>query len=114
MSKPPAREQAQVNIRMPDDLRDRIKAAADANNRSMNAEIVAALEDKFPAPTPVQMTVHDMFQYLQAAPTRAERLARLDEVNRLIADMLPELEPRFEQKRPGHMRLHFGKSPDDK
>lgn len=49
MSKPPAREQAQVNIRMPDDLRDRIKAAADANNRSMNAEIVASLDEAYPA-----------------------------------------------------------------
>lgn len=31
-------------------MRDRIKAAAEANNRSMNAEIVATLEEKYPAP----------------------------------------------------------------
>ena len=36
-------------VRLPDGLRDRIKAAADKNNRSMNSEIVATLEDKFPA-----------------------------------------------------------------
>lgn len=50
MTKPPAREQAQVNIRMPDDLRDRIKVASEANNRSMNAEIVATLEREYPQP----------------------------------------------------------------
>lgn len=31
-------------IRMPDGMRDRLKAAAAANNRSLNAEIVARLE----------------------------------------------------------------------
>ncbi len=35
---------------MPPDLKARVKAAAEANNRSMNAEIVATLEEKYPAP----------------------------------------------------------------
>lgn len=48
MSRPPVADQIQVNFRMPADLRNRIKVAAEANNRSMNAEIVAALEGKFP------------------------------------------------------------------
>lgn len=38
-------------VRVPEDLRDRIKAAADANGRSQNSEIVATLEEKYPAPT---------------------------------------------------------------
>lgn len=38
-------------LRLPDGMRDRIKAAAEASNRSMNAEIVGALEEKYPAPT---------------------------------------------------------------
>lgn len=38
-------------VRLPDGMRDRIKAAAEANNRSMNAEIVATLEDKYPVRT---------------------------------------------------------------
>lgn len=50
MSKVPVADQVQVNFRMPADLRDRIKQAADRNNRSMNAEIVATLEEKYPAP----------------------------------------------------------------
>lgn len=35
---------------MPPDLKARVKAAAEANNRSMNAEIIATLEEKYPAP----------------------------------------------------------------
>lgn len=35
-------------VRLPDGMRDRIKAAAEANNRSMNAEIVATLQEKYP------------------------------------------------------------------
>lgn len=34
-------------LRLPDGMRDRIKAAAEASNRSMNAEIVARLEKSF-------------------------------------------------------------------
>lgn len=40
----------QFPLRLPDGMRDRIKSAAEANNRSMNAEIVATLEEKYPAP----------------------------------------------------------------
>lgn len=39
-------------LRLPDGMRDRIKAAAAVNNRSMNTEIVAALEEKFPENRP--------------------------------------------------------------
>ncbi|WP_426035993.1 Arc family DNA-binding protein [Cypionkella sp. TWP1-2-1b2] len=39
------RESEKFVIRLPDGMRDRIKASADANNRSMNAEIVSRLED---------------------------------------------------------------------
>ena len=38
-------------LRLPDGMRDRIKAAAEANNRSMNAEIVATLEKVYPPRT---------------------------------------------------------------
>lgn len=36
-------------IRLPDGMRDRIREAAEQNNRSMNAEIVARLEETFVA-----------------------------------------------------------------
>ena len=35
-------------LRMPDGMRDRIRAAAEANNRSMNSEILATLEREYP------------------------------------------------------------------
>ena len=38
-------------------MRDRIKAAADKNKRSMNAEIIATLDREYPAPTDV-MHIH--------------------------------------------------------
>ncbi|MFC3628208.1 Arc family DNA-binding protein [Paracoccus angustae] len=51
MAAPTTRESDKFIVRLPDGMRDRIKAAAEANNRSMNAEIVATLEDRYPAPT---------------------------------------------------------------
>lgn len=45
----PGRGSDQFPLRLPDGMRDRIKAAADAAGRSMNAEIVATLEEKYPS-----------------------------------------------------------------
>ncbi|MEF2551339.1 Arc family DNA-binding protein [Aurantimonas sp. A2-1-M11] len=41
------RQSFQQMLRLPDDMRDQLKAAADANNRSMNAEIIARLAESF-------------------------------------------------------------------
>lgn len=49
-SGPLTRDIAPFGVRMPPALKDRVQAAAKANNRSMNAEIVATLEEKYPAP----------------------------------------------------------------
>lgn len=46
----PSQQQEKFVLRLPDGMRDRIKSAATANNRSMNAEIVALLEERFPPP----------------------------------------------------------------
>lgn len=70
-------------LRLPDGMRDRIKAAAEKNNRSMNAEIVAALEEKYPPPAdriPFNR-VTELLTYLDAANTEDETAKRLDEVN---------------------------------
>jgi plasmid stability protein len=40
----PSSKQDQFVLRFPDGMRDRIKAVADRNGRSMNAEIIARLE----------------------------------------------------------------------
>lgn len=49
-SRYPSEAADRFQVRLPDGMRDRIKAAAAANNRSMNAEIVATLEEKYPPP----------------------------------------------------------------
>lgn len=47
MSDAVSRKQDQFIVRFPDGLRDKVKAAAEINKRSMNAEIIAALEFYF-------------------------------------------------------------------
>lgn len=49
------RGSTQQMLRLPEDLRERVKAAADGNGRSLNSEIVAALEEKFPEPLPYEI-----------------------------------------------------------
>lgn len=46
----PSELQDRFLLRMPEGLRDRIAAAAKRNGRSMNAEIVSVLEERYPAP----------------------------------------------------------------
>ncbi|MGR7993822.1 Arc family DNA-binding protein [Xanthobacter sp. ZOL 2024] len=46
-SRVPSRGSDQFNLRFPDGMRDRIKEAAEASGRSMNAEIIARLEASF-------------------------------------------------------------------
>lgn len=45
MGKKPVQPEDKYVLRLPDGMRDRIKEAAERNNRSMNAEIVARLEE---------------------------------------------------------------------
>ncbi|GAA0212419.1 hypothetical protein GCM10009081_28790 [Brevundimonas nasdae] len=56
----------QFPLRLPEGMRERIKTAAEVNGRSMNAEIVAALTEKFPEP--VDLEFEKLFEM-------AERLA---------------------------------------
>lgn len=41
----------QIALRISPSLRERIKAAAEANNRSVNKELVATLEERYPGPS---------------------------------------------------------------
>lgn len=52
MSEQNAQNQDKFIVRLPDGLRDRIRLAAESNHRSMNAEVVALLEENYPAPVP--------------------------------------------------------------
>lgn len=53
----PSQTQDKFIIRLPNGLRERIKAKADESGRSMNAEIVQVLEREYPEPADV-MHVH--------------------------------------------------------
>lgn len=53
----PSRKLDQYIIRLPDGMRDRIKRAASLNRRSMNAEIVATLMEKY---LPMTDSVEDL------------------------------------------------------
>lgn len=65
------KQEPPYGLRMPPDLKGRVKAAAEASGRSMNAEIVATLEEKYPAPpaAPVDRAIEiaeEMFQIARA------------------------------------------------
>lgn len=51
-------------------LRDRIRIAAEANNRSMNSEIVATLEEKYPEVSSkmIQARIQEILEILNNAP----------------------------------------------
>lgn len=49
MTIPTNRDSDKFVLRLPDGMRDRIKLAAEVSGRSMNQEIIQALEEKFPA-----------------------------------------------------------------
>jgi plasmid stability protein len=49
------RESDKFMLRLPDGMRDRIKAVAAENGRSMNAEIVATLEKEYPVKVSQEM-----------------------------------------------------------
>lgn len=86
MARPPVSEQVQVNFRMPVDLRDRIRAASESNNRSLNAEIVAALEEKYPAlDLDIDRLLGGEMLYFITTTNAEEAQARVDQINQQLA-----------------------------
>ena len=85
MTDAPSQSQDKFIVRLPDGMRDRIKATADANKRSMNAEIVATLEEKYPAPKdrlpPDMRRVMEFLVLVEMAKNSAERKIYLRNVN---------------------------------
>lgn len=59
----PSKQLDQFVVRLPDGMRERIKQSAEKNNRSMNAEIVATLEEKYPRPSTDEL-VHEFISSL--------------------------------------------------
>ncbi len=59
----PSRYLDKIVVRLPDGLKERIKAAADANKRSVNQELVSTLEAAYPEPDPHELAM-SMFTML--------------------------------------------------
>nr|WP_111300346.1 Arc family DNA-binding protein [Paracoccus saliphilus] len=102
----------QYTVRFPDGLRDRIKAAADANNRSMNAEIVATLEEKYPAPAvhEVRMSkIVEVVSRIQGAKDFAEQQDLVAEANEWLHSLDQSLTLRLlgEPDEKGLKNVHF-------
>lgn len=53
-------EDIQTNLRLPGALKERLRQAADASNRSMNAEVVARLEESFSAGNGASIDEHTL------------------------------------------------------
>lgn len=75
---------------MPDGMRDRIKHAAETNGRSMNAEILSVLHERYPEPLPGE----DPEERLEALATRItedpdpdQRRAKLDQFRKELKGM---------------------------
>ncbi|MGB3814038.1 MAG: Arc family DNA-binding protein [Shinella sp.] len=69
----PSRKLDQYIVRFPDGMRDRLKVAAAENNRSLNAEIVARLEQSF---DPLIAEVHGGRDMLDVLAEMSERIVR--------------------------------------
>lgn len=76
------RDIAPFGVRMPADLKSRVAASAAANNRSMNAEIVATLQEKYPEPT-----LDDLRVYLEEIRARLEQVRSEDDAKALAEDV---------------------------
>lgn len=77
-AKYPSDAQDKFMLRMPNGLRDRIAEVAKANNRSMNAELVARIEASFARTTTADgdvLDMHDLALELKAQIDRMKRLA---------------------------------------
>jgi hypothetical protein len=75
----------QFMLRLPDGMRDRIREAAEANQRSMNAEILSRLEASFSPPVP-----------LDGIQLTADEEAIMDSIMRNFADLLANRKQREE------------------
>ena len=62
-SKYPSQLAERFQIRMPNGLRERIKLAAEKHNRSMNAEIIATLEEAYP---PQSIDIQNLAGFLES------------------------------------------------
>lgn len=86
----PSEKLDQYMLRLPDGMRDRIKHVAETNNRSMNAEIVATLEEKYPAP----FDINELLLKLEMIAVELHKMPKDKEwarLSRLFVDQIDEI-----------------------
>lgn len=92
----PSHELDRFILRLPDGMRNRIKEAAEHNGRSMNAEIIQALEYFFP-PEPsiedVLTKIHDSIDLAKRNDTIPYRKLLIDSLDQLSNRIAIGLEP---------------------
>lgn len=64
-----ARNDPQVNFRIPADLKDKLQQSADENSRSITAELVLRLENSFQQVRDTQATQDEILQAIADAKT---------------------------------------------
>ena len=98
MSGTTSRDSDKFMLRLPDGMRDRLKSAAAANNRSMNAEIVAAIELWLDLPSTADVRREDLERRVAMARERlhvAQSDLHLYETQ--LKDLLSELDKASEK-----------------
>lgn len=77
------RDQDKFMLRLPDGMRERIKAKADRADMSMNEAIVWCLEQHFPAPTTIEQKIEDLAEMVSILKGNNT----YESVDRLVAEV---------------------------
>ena len=97
----PSRELDKVIVRLPDGMRDQLKAAAESNRRSMNAEIVARLAESLQMGAATESLaghVEDIRQSRGKVEARVDQLLILTEKFAVDAERERERAERLQQR----------------
>ena len=76
---------APYGLRMPPDLKERVQEAADKAGRSLHAELIHTLEEKYPVPLVISR--EDYEKFLKALEARAEELQDPEAIRRQKANI---------------------------
>lgn len=77
-------------LRMPPALKDRVQAAATQNSRSMNAEIVATLEEKYPPSDSLDRATAAVVDLLTSRVPRAALVSDFeDRIREILRENIP-------------------------
>lgn len=82
----PTQTDPQFKLRLPAALKERIENAASENNRSINAEIVAALEEKFPLRVSIDEFFETWMKWLNSTKDRKQQEEAIVEADEFLKE----------------------------